>query len=636
MTEAPHPAISVIVPSYNSARTIVGCLEALTRQQTRLDYEIIVVDSSTDDTPELVRAFAPRVQLLLSEQQLFPGPARNAGIGRGRADIFAFTDADCRVAPDWIERIHRAHADHDAVGGRILNGTPGNICGTALYLAEFVEFAAGRDRRCASVPSCNISYKRSLFEKYGTFPDVPWGEEYILNTRIRDGISFAAAVAVHHVNRTGLAETVRHARKVGHGAALSRRATGQVAWLFRFRFLVPLLFFYRLIRIGRAAVGSGQALAFLAAGPVLVVDLVAWTLGFWAGTGAPLLEGLQPRSLLWERLPPRFQESGLKPLLQNCLPQISVVLPVFNGEETIGATIASVLAQTYRDFEVLVVDDGSTDRGADIVRAIADPRVRLLSFANAGPSASRNRGIAQARGEFVAFIDADDLWTPDKLERQRQALLDHPGAALAYSWTDCIDGQGRLLQHGSHVRVDGPPYPILVARNFLDTGSNPLVRRAALAEAGPFDEQLWNAEDWDLWLRIGYRRPFVCVPAVQILYRVIPRSNAANIARQVAGTLEVLRRGLARLPPSAARDRQGRVATANLYKYIAVRLVQTAQDRRDGCAAARYGWQFITTTPTPVRQLPQALIILCGFLAVLLLPRRGMQALRNAWSALRS
>ncbi len=284
MTPDTRPAISVIVPSYNSARTIVGCLESLTRQQTRSDFEIIVVDSSSDGTPELVRGFAPRVQLLRSDQQLFPGPARNAGISRARADILAFTDADCRVAPDWIECIRRAHLAHDAIGGRILNGTPASLYGTALYFAEFIEFAAPGDRLCRSIPSCNISYKRSVFERYGLFPEVAWGEEYILNTRIREQVWFDAAIVVHHVNRTGFAQSVNHARKVGHGAALSRRATGEVGYLFRFRCLVPLLFFYRVIRIGRSAVAAGQVLACLAAGPVLLVDLAAWTLGFLAGT----------------------------------------------------------------------------------------------------------------------------------------------------------------------------------------------------------------------------------------------------------------------------------------------------------------------------------------------------------------
>lgn len=284
MPTAAAPAVSVVVPSYNSARTIGACLEALLAQHTALAYELIVVDSSDDGTPAIVGQYAPQVTLVRSERRLAPGPARNLGIARARAPILAFTDADCVAAPDWLEALHGAHRRHDAVGGRIDNGTPGSLAGTALWLAEFVEFAGGPERRVASMPSCNISYKKRLLEEIGTFPDVAWGEEYVLNHRIREQVLFVPEMRVAHVNRTGFAETVRHARKVGHGAALSRRATGQVQFLFRHRWLVPLLWGWRFAKIAACAVRGGHALAFLAASPLLAVDLAAWTGGFLAGT----------------------------------------------------------------------------------------------------------------------------------------------------------------------------------------------------------------------------------------------------------------------------------------------------------------------------------------------------------------
>jgi glycosyltransferase involved in cell wall biosynthesis len=281
MSEMARPAVSVIVPSYNSARTIRACLQSLLDQDTPLAYEVIVADSSTDDTPALVAAFAPRVTLVRSPTRLAPGTARNLGIREAHADIIAFTDADCLVARDWVAQVHRAHARHDAVGGRILNGTPGSLSGTALYLAEFVEFAGGPARRVASMPSCNISYKRRLLEQHGLFPEVPWGEEYILNHRLPDGVWFEPALQVRHVNRTGVAATAGHARKVGAGAALSRRATGQVGLLFRHRLLVPLLWGYRFAKIARESARNGQLAAFVLSAPILAVDLAAWTLGFF-------------------------------------------------------------------------------------------------------------------------------------------------------------------------------------------------------------------------------------------------------------------------------------------------------------------------------------------------------------------
>lgn len=279
-----RPDVSVIVPSFNAARTIDACLAALVAQQTTARYEIIVVDSSTDDTPARIARHAPRVTLVRSARRLPPGPARNLGIERARAPLLAFTDTDCVVAPDWIEAIRAAHREHDAAGGRILNGTPESLCGTALYFTEFVEFGGGAARRVASMPSCNISYKRALLERHGPFPDVTWGEEYILNHRLPDGVWFSPAMCVRHLNRTGCAEALRHARKVGHGCALSRRETGQARLLFRLRPLALLLWPYRLVKITACAARAGQLVALVVAAPALVAQLGAWTLGFLRGT----------------------------------------------------------------------------------------------------------------------------------------------------------------------------------------------------------------------------------------------------------------------------------------------------------------------------------------------------------------
>ncbi len=275
--------VSVIVPSYNSAATIDRCLEALLAQRTTVRHEIIVADSSDDDTPARVAAYAPRVRLVRSATRLPPGPARNLGVAASSGALLAFTDADCAAAPDWLESLCRAHATHDAVGGRIENGTPASLTGTALFLAEFAEFAGGPGRRVASMPSCNISYQRALFERHGGFPDVAWGEEYIFNHRLPQGVWFEPSVRVQHLNRSGTGVTMRHARKVGRGAALSRRLTGQVPYLFRWRVLIPLLFGFRLAKTAVSALRAGLGLAFLTTLPLLVAALAAWTIGFLEG-----------------------------------------------------------------------------------------------------------------------------------------------------------------------------------------------------------------------------------------------------------------------------------------------------------------------------------------------------------------
>lgn len=313
----------------------------------------------------------------------------------------------------------------------------------------------------------------------------------------------------------------------------------------------------------------------------------------------------------------------------NLKPRVSIVVPVYNGERTLAATLDSVWAQTFGDFELLVVNDGSTDGTGALLAGQSDPRLQVIDGRHGGASASRNRGVAQARGEFVAFLDGDDLWTADKLARQVAALAATPDAALAYSWTDLIDESGRIIQQGSHVVANGRVYPLLASRNFLDCGSTPLIRRsalleaAALVEAGPFDESLRGGEDWDLWLRIAERQAFVCVPAVQVHYRVHGGSAVSKVEQQVRDVRTVIARAVARLPVSAERERIEQTATANLYKYVAVRLARTGSTRTDGAQILRYGWQYIRTTPELWPHLGKVALILAAGAALALFGKKG-------------
>ncbi|MGA9380619.1 MAG: glycosyltransferase family A protein, partial [Phormidium sp.] len=137
------------------------------------------------------------------------------------------------------------------------------------------------------------------------------------------------------------------------------------------------------------------------------------------------------------------------------MPLISVIIPAFNSEKTIRETIESVLHQTFSDFELIVINDGSTDAILEIVTSIKDPRIKVFSYPNTGVAASRNRGFSHSCGEFIAFLDADDLWTADKLEAQLKALQENPQAAVAYSWMDNIDESGKFFSSSFHITENG-------------------------------------------------------------------------------------------------------------------------------------------------------------------------------------
>ncbi|OIP68988.1 MAG: glycosyl transferase family A, partial [Oscillatoriales cyanobacterium CG2_30_40_61] len=232
------------------------------------------------------------------------------------------------------------------------------------------------------------------------------------------------------------------------------------------------------------------------------------------------------------------------------MPKISVVIPVYNGEKTIQKTIESVLKQTWQDFELIVINDGSQDATLEILSSIQDPRLQILSYDNAGLASSRNRGIDQAQGEFISFLDADDLWTSDKLEAQFQALQEHPEAAVAYSWTDYIDQLSQFLHSGRHITINGNVYQHLLVNNFLENGSNPLIRKQALNQVGKFDTSLKAGEDWDMWLRLAVHYQFVAVPLPQILYRVSADSMSSQIKNQEIECLKVIEKAFKSAPES--------------------------------------------------------------------------------------
>jgi glycosyltransferase involved in cell wall biosynthesis len=208
-------------------------------------------------------------------------------------------------------------------------------------------------------------------------------------------------------------------------------------------------------------------------------------------------------------------------------PLVSVVIPAYNAEAFIGATLDSALQQTHRAIEVIVVDDGSSDGTAALVEAYArrDSRVRLVRQQNAGVAAARNRGIADARGDFVAPLDADDLWEPTKIERQVARMLEAGSdVGIVYCWWLLIDRDGAILDSSPQWQVEGRAVDALLQVNFAGNASVPLFRRQALVEVGGYDASLrargaQGFEDWDVALKVAEQWNVAVVPAVLVGYR---------------------------------------------------------------------------------------------------------------------
>lgn len=307
------------------------------------------------------------------------------------------------------------------------------------------------------------------------------------------------------------------------------------------------------------------------------------------------------------------------------MPVISVIIPVYNGEKTIEETVRSVLNQTFQDFEIIIIDDGSKDATLEVIQQILDPRIQVYSYANSGQGASRNRGFSYATGQYISFLDADDLWTPDKLEAQLEALQTNSDAAVAYSWTDFIDEFGNFLRPGSHLNISGNVYPHLLLTNILENGSNPLIRREAINKVGDFDESLPPAEDWDFYLRLAAVYPFVVVPRPQILYRVYANSSSTNVFHLETVSVKVIDKAFAQTSLHHLKSH----SLANLYKYLTFKSLEHSSGRVQGFAAIQFLGKAIWNDRSFLKQRRIILSSILKGVSLIFLPRKFLEKTRQ-------
>ena len=291
------PAIAVIIAAFKPGPLIDDCLTALLKQKNVSDYEIIVVDSSTDGTVERIQQNFPTVRVIALQQQTHQSIARNIGIEHTQAAYIAITDQDCIPPPDWLNRLlaHHQQGSYAAVGGAVANGTPRSAVGTATYLIEFNEFLPiGQARLVWMIPHCNICFRRAVFAEVGPFRPLPPGaEDLVFNVLLSQQgqqLFYDPQIAVTHQNRTGLAAFFRHQRRLGFGSAAARRVAPLPGQVFVqhpvLAYGLPLVRSVRTAsRLLRSHVQS--FVLYLLLLPILIPGYIAWTMGFLAGLRQP-------------------------------------------------------------------------------------------------------------------------------------------------------------------------------------------------------------------------------------------------------------------------------------------------------------------------------------------------------------
>jgi glycosyltransferase involved in cell wall biosynthesis len=290
------------------------------------------------------------------------------------------------------------------------------------------------------------------------------------------------------------------------------------------------------------------------------------------------------------------------------MPAVSVVIPSYNYARYLPAAIESVLAQTFRDFEIIVVDDGSTDDTPQAVRAF-DGVIRYIRQTNQGVSRARNLGISQSRGHYVAFLDADDEWLPEKLEWQIAALRDAPTSQACFVTSLVVDESGKIIvEQRARQPVEHSEELVRFGNIVHGSSSSVMCARSLLESVGGFDARLSDCADWDLWIRLVKLTPFLNVdrPLVRI------RRHSLSMTRQVAlrerDSRQVLENALETMvdgPDTTATRRAalGRNAMVLAGSYFHV---------GDYRSFLRCAWEAVMTDPRWIRELASRPVRMLG------------------------
>jgi glycosyltransferase involved in cell wall biosynthesis len=584
------PSLSIILCTYNRARSLARALAALCAGSGAARAELVVVDNnSTDRTADVIKSFTGgrlSVRYLLEPRQGL-SYARNAGILSTAAPVVAFTDDDVEPDPDWIDAVLSAMARHPEaawVGGKVLPlwqvAPPAWLDQShwaPLAVADYGESELIiEDSRPLCLVGANLAVRREALIASGLFAtDVQrvgagggTTEDHELQLRMRAiglrGVYDPSLIVRAPVDPVRLTKRFHRAWHYRHGRSYARMSVPEFERTSRGRWIGVPAHVYR-----AAASGLADALCAGAAEGEARTFARRLALQFSAGF---------IRERVVQRAPLRLRSSSER----SDAIMASIVIPCYNQAAFVDRAIQSSLAQTARPIEVIVVDDGSTDSTVEVVSGCE--AVRVIRQSNAGVAAARNAGLVAARGDFVVFLDADDELRPDAVEIGAEALRRHPAAAAAAGRALPIDAQGRPLPAvwPSPQDDDSARYIELLAGNFIWTPGAAIFRRALALRAGGFDPRWSGAADYALYLQLAaecaihwHGRPVVC-------YRQHPESMSRDDAAMLRNTLAVMRDQRRRLS-SPEQWRAWRSGVSSWREWYAQRLLERgAADYRRG------------------------------------------------------
>lgn len=229
-------------------------------------------------------------------------------------------------------------------------------------------------------------------------------------------------------------------------------------------------------------------------------------------------------------------------------PLVSIIMPIYNGEDFINYAIESALNQTYELFELIIVNDGSTDNSSDVINNyLIDKRIKYFHQNNRGVAAARNTALRQAKGQFIAFLDQDDIWLSDKLNLQVCYLMENPHIHLVYSRQEFIDATGKRIHYNWPTGANGYCFSQIFQRNHI-TILTVLLRKSTIEEIGYFNEYLSGTDDYEMWLRITLKHPIHFMNETLALYRIHSTNVSKNLFKMTLLDLATIESVLTKYP----------------------------------------------------------------------------------------
>jgi O-antigen biosynthesis protein len=596
--------ISVVIPAYNAARYLERTVRSVLNQTHPPDEVLIVDDGSTDNTPAIVASLGPEVRYLRQENA-YVGPARNRGFHHTTGEYILFLDADDLLLPEHLETLLRALEAHPDAGlsycrSQTIDGEDTIV--ETLWNKEDHEGDVWKSLVTGNFvrsPGC-VLFRRDALKKAG-----PWehrrrmrgNEDWDMLLRIAEHAPFVRVerplfqYRIHGNNMSGDAIKMhlsaiwvlrKHLLRHWHHPA--RRA-----WLWQVHHGFTVYTTTTLLgEQARAAMLEGNAARaasliwrgtryrpknlllsnVLTDGALRLRHVLFWGIANSLGVTTlyrrlPLERRMVFRRLLHIHDPlPLPDIVSLTPppaitILPVTGPRVSVVIPTYNHAAFVQKTLDSVFAQTFTDYEVIVVNDGSPDNTGELLKPLAQAgKLTLITQPNAGQGAARNRGIAAARGEFIALLDDDDLWPTDKLTWQVAVLEKNPQAAVVYGFPDPIDDADQPTEpkdwYGNVLpwpwqAPSGNLWRALCDRCWLVSPGQALVRKNALDTLdGPFDTSLKGTDDWDIWIRLAAHWEILFEERAALRYRLHLGNASQDTLKMRLACLDFYNRQLAR------------------------------------------------------------------------------------------